>query len=57
MFGKGSARADSDDHVVVKRGLTAYNVFILVFVGLGSMSYGYAASIIGTTLGMSGQNL
>ena len=31
--------------------ITPYNVFILFFVGLGSMTYGYTASIIGTTLG------
>lgn len=33
------------------RKITPYNVFILMFVGLGSMTYGYTASIIGTTLG------
>ncbi|KAF2642444.1 MFS transporter [Massarina eburnea CBS 473.64] len=31
--------------------INAYNVFILLFVGLGSVTYGYTASIIGTTLG------
>ena len=31
--------------------INAYNVFILCFIGLGSMTYGYTASIIGTTLG------
>ncbi|KAF2013703.1 MFS transporter [Aaosphaeria arxii CBS 175.79] len=31
--------------------INAFNVFILIFVGLGSMTYGYTASIIGTTLG------
>jgi hypothetical protein len=35
-----------------KQPLTAYNVFILIFIGLGSVSYGYAAAIIGQTLGM-----
>lgn len=34
-----------------KKKITAYNVLILMFVGLGSMTYGYTASIIGTTLG------
>lgn len=34
------------------RKITPYNVFILMFVGLGSMTYGYTASIIGTTLGI-----
>jgi MFS family permease len=33
--------------------ITPYNVFILMFIGLGSMTYGYTASIIGTTLGKS----
>jgi hypothetical protein len=36
-----------------KRKLTPYNIFILMFVALGSMTYGYTASIIGTTLGNS----
>ena len=31
--------------------ITPYNIFILMFVGLGSITYGYTASIIGTTLG------
>ncbi|CAO2648550.1 Nn.00g078170.m01.CDS01 [Neocucurbitaria sp. VM-36] len=31
--------------------INAFNVFILIFVGLGSMSYGYTAAVIGTTLG------
>jgi hypothetical protein len=31
--------------------INAYNVLILFFVGLGSMSYGYAAAVIGITLG------
>jgi MFS family permease len=31
--------------------VNTFNVLILLFVGLGSMSYGYTASIIGTTLG------
>lgn len=34
-----------------KQKLTLYNVFILMFIGLGSLTYGYTASIIGTTLG------
>lgn len=33
-----------------KRRFTAYNVAIVVIMGLGSMSYGYSASIISTTL-------
>lgn len=31
--------------------VTLHNVFILMFIGLGSMTYGYTASIIATTLG------
>lgn len=31
--------------------VTPYNVLILMFVTLGSITYGYTASIIGTTLG------
>jgi hypothetical protein len=42
----------ADDTVQEKRGINAYNILTLIFVGLGSMSYGYTSSIIGTTLGM-----
>jgi len=34
-----------------RKKLNAYNVWMLVFVSLGSVTYGYTASIIGTTLG------
>ncbi|KAF1807807.1 MFS transporter, partial [Eremomyces bilateralis CBS 781.70] len=34
-----------------RKRINAYIVFILIFVGFGSMTYGYTASIIGTTLG------
>ncbi|KAF2491009.1 MFS transporter [Lophium mytilinum] len=34
-----------------KQRINAFQVLILCFVGLGSMTYGYTASIIGTTLG------
>lgn len=37
----------------LKQGLNPYNVLVLCFLGLGSVTYGYTASIIGTTLGMS----
>jgi hypothetical protein len=30
--------------------VNAFNIFILIFVGLGSLSYGYTASVIGQTL-------
>ncbi|KAF2742385.1 MFS transporter [Sporormia fimetaria CBS 119925] len=38
-------------HTIKAPRINAFNVLILIFVGLGSMSYGYTASIIGTTLG------
>jgi len=31
--------------------INSYTVYTLLMLGLGSMSYGYNASIIGTTLG------
>ncbi|KIW77784.1 hypothetical protein Z517_07617 [Fonsecaea pedrosoi CBS 271.37] len=34
-----------------KKTLTLYNVAILCYVGLGSASYGYAAAVIGNTVG------
>ncbi|KIX01162.1 uncharacterized protein Z518_08887 [Rhinocladiella mackenziei CBS 650.93] len=34
-----------------KQKINAYNVMLLCFIGFGSMTYGYTASIIGTTLG------
>ncbi|KAF2677245.1 MFS transporter [Lentithecium fluviatile CBS 122367] len=34
-----------------KQRINAFTVLILIFVGFGSMTYGYTASIIGTTLG------
>jgi hypothetical protein len=33
-----------------RKKINAFNVLILCFVGLGSMSYGYTASVIGQTL-------
>jgi hypothetical protein len=41
------ARADGK-----RQRINAYNVFILLFVGLGSLSYGYSAAVIGITLGI-----
>ncbi|KAF2117727.1 MFS transporter [Lophiotrema nucula] len=38
-------------HGVRRQRINTFNVLILCFVGLGSMTYGYTASIIGTTLG------
>lgn len=34
-----------------KQKLNAFNVLVLIFVGLGSVSYGYTASVIGITIG------
>jgi hypothetical protein len=34
-----------------KQRINAFNVLILIFVGLGSMTYGYTAAVIGNTLG------
>lgn len=41
----------SSIHGARRQHINAFNVLILCFVGLGSMTYGYTASIIGTTLG------
>ena len=38
-------------HSPKRRKVTPFTVLILLFVSLGSLSYGYTASIIGTTLG------
>lgn len=45
-----SSNTDFGGHAGRKK-LNAYNIWMLVFVSLGSVSYGYTASIIGTTLG------
>lgn len=37
----------------LKQGLNPFNILVLCFLGLGSVTYGYTASIIGTTLGTS----
>jgi hypothetical protein len=36
--------------VLERKKINAFNILILFFVGLGSMSYGYTASVIGQTL-------
>ena len=41
-----------DEEGLLKRQkINAYTLFILFVLGLGSLTYGYTASIIGTTLG------
>ena len=35
-----------------KQTLNAFNILVLIFVGLGSVSYGYTASVIGITIGL-----
>jgi len=42
-----------EEGVLKQQGITAYNFLILCCLGFGSLTYGYTASIIGTTLGMS----
>ncbi|KAK6367386.1 hypothetical protein LTS17_010312 [Exophiala oligosperma] len=42
---------DHEQKAVKKQRINTYNVLLLCFIGLGSMTYGYTASIIGTTLG------
>jgi MFS family permease len=39
-----------------RRHFSAYLIFCIMFMGLGSMSYGYPAAIIGTTLGQPSFN-
>ncbi|KAJ5802096.1 uncharacterized protein N7503_004546 [Penicillium pulvis] len=36
---------------VTRQTINVFNVLILIFVGLGSLSFGYSASVIGITLG------
>jgi len=43
--------AEVDGRVIYRARLNAYTVLVLLMLGLGSISYGYNASIIGTTLG------
>lgn len=40
-----------------KQKINLFNVLILIFVGLGSMTYGYSAAVIGITLGMSSSSV
>lgn len=42
-----------EEGLLKKQKLNGYTVLILVTLGLGSLTYGYTASIIGTTLGPS----
>jgi hypothetical protein len=42
---------------VKRQKINAANVFLLCFVGFGSMTFGYTASIIGTTLGMNSHEI
>lgn len=37
--------------VLRKQKINLYNVIVLIVLGFGSLTYGYTASIIGTTLG------
>ncbi|KAK4569539.1 hypothetical protein LTR86_003302 [Recurvomyces mirabilis] len=42
---------EKDGRVLHRQKLNAYTFFVLCMLGIGSISYGYSASIIGTTLG------
>jgi hypothetical protein len=37
--------------VLQRQRVNTHTIYVLLMLGLGSMSYGYNASIIGTTLG------
>jgi hypothetical protein len=40
-----------EEGVLKRQKLNTYNLMVLVMCGFGSISFGYTASIIGTTLG------
>lgn len=42
-----------EEGLLMKQKLNGYTILIIVTLGLGSLTYGYTASIIGTTLGQS----
>jgi len=44
-------RHDEEEGVLRRQKLNSYNVAVLAVLGFGSITYGYTASIIGTTLG------
>ena len=44
-------RHRDEEGLLQRQTLNGYTVLILVTLGLGSLTYGYTASIIGTTLG------
>ena len=41
-----------NEGLLKRRKVNAHTILILCTLGLGSITYGYTASIIGTTLGM-----
>jgi hypothetical protein len=43
---------EAGEGVLRRQKLNAHTVAVLVVLGFGSITYGYTASIIGTTLGM-----
>jgi hypothetical protein len=45
------AKHDLEEGILRRQKLNVHTVAILITLGLGSMSYGYTASIIATTLG------
>jgi hypothetical protein len=44
--------AKDEGRVLHRQKLNGYVLYVLCMLGLGSISYGYNASIIGTTLGL-----
>lgn len=44
---------DAEEGLLRKQKLNAHTCAVLAVLGFGSLTYGYTASIIGTTLGMS----
>lgn len=40
-----------EEGVLKRQKLNTYNLMVLIMCGFGSISFGYTASIIGTTLG------
>lgn len=44
---------DAEEGILRRQKLNAHTVAVLAVLGFGSITYGYTASIIGTTLGES----
>jgi MFS family permease len=46
-----AAKGDAGDGSHSKKKLNAFNVYMILFVSLGSLCYGYTANVISATLG------